>query len=267
MHRQATIRWIKKETRDTLTFALDVEGEYTFKPGQFNMLYMPGIGEAPISISSSPEGPELRHTVRIAGDVTGALSDLKIDDTLYFRGPYGIGWPLEEVEERTLIIVAGGLGIAPLRSVARHLLHKKNLFFKRPFLLYGTKTPKDIIYRDEFPRFRDFFDVLLSVDRADPEMVWRGHVGLVTELIDKISFDPLNAVVFLCGPEVMMRFTIEKFLHMGVPEEKVYLSMERNMNCGLGLCGHCMFGPRYVCKDGPVFRYADVLDFLPFKEL
>lgn len=267
MHNQAIIRWIKKETRDTLTFALEIEGEYTFKPGQFNMLYVPGIGEAPISISSSPEGHELRHTVRVAGDVTTALSQFKIGDTLYFRGPYGRGWPLEELGERSLIIAAGGLGIAPLRSVVRHLFHNKDLLLKKPFLLYGVKTPKDIIFRDEFPRFRDIFDVHLSVDRADPEMVWRGHVGLVIDLFDKISFDPLNTVVFLCGPEIMMHASIDRLLIKGVPEEKIYLSMERNMNCGLGLCGHCMFGPNYVCNDGPVFRYGDVVDFLPFKEL
>jgi NAD(P)H-flavin reductase len=267
MHKEAIIRWIKKETRDTLTYALEVKEKFTCNPGQFNMLYVPGIGEAPISISSAPEGPELRHTVRIAGDVTTALSHLKIGDILHFRGPYGTGWPMEELGERTLIIVAGGLGIAPLRSVVRHLLRKKNLLLKRPFLLYGTKTPKDIIYRDEFPRFRDVFDIFLSVDRADPEMVWRGHVGLVIDLIDKITFDPLNSVAFLCGPEIMMHTTIEKLLHKGMPEEKIYLSMERNMNCGIGLCGHCMFGPHYVCKNGPVFRYGDVLDFLPFKEL
>jgi len=261
----AAVRWIKKETRDTFTYSLKVKGRYSFEPGQFNMLYMPGIGEAPISVSSSPSEHELLHTIRIAGDVTTALSNLNVGDTLLFRGPYGKGWPMEELKDRSLMIVAGGLGIAPIRPVIREIISRGMhcpALGKRPILLYGSKTPKDILFRDEFPRFRDVFDVFLSVDRADPEMVWRGNVGLVTELFRKITFEPLNTVVFICGPEIMMERGITEILSSGVPEEKIYLSMERNMNCGTGVCGHCFFGPRFICKDGPVFRYTEVRDFL-----
>jgi NAD(P)H-flavin reductase len=267
MYLSATIKWIKKETRDTSTYSLKVKGEFAFTPGQFNMLYIPGIGEAPISISSSPSEHELLHTIRIAGDVTTAISNLKAGDAILFRGPYGSGWPMAELKDRTLMIIAGGLGIAPLRSVIREVLRMKNTLTERPLLLYGSKSPKDIIFRNELSRFRDIFDLYLSVDRADPETVWRGDVGLVTKLLKKITFDPLNTVVFLCGPEIMMESTIHELLSMGVPEENIYLSMERNMNCGTGICGHCMFGPRFVCKDGPVFRYTDVMDFLGEKGL
>lgn len=267
MYQNATIRWIKRETRDTATYALSVKGRFYFTPGQFNMLYVPGIGEAPISISSSPEEHELLHTVRIAGDVTTAISRLNVGDTVLFRGPFGLGWPMDELKDRPLMIIAGGLGIAPIRSVIRGIVMSRMGFSRRPILLYGSKTPKDIIFRDEIPRFRDAFDVLLSVDRADPEMVWREHTGLVTDLIEMVYFEPLNSVVFVCGPEVMMKNTIMRLLSRGVPAEKIYLSMERNMNCGMGVCGHCLFGPKFVCKDGPVFRYSKVMDLLEEGEI
>ncbi len=262
MYYTSTIKWVKKETRDTYTYSLEVKGKYSFKPGQFNMLYVPGIGEAPISLSSSPSEDELLHTIRIAGDVTTAISNLNTGDTMLFRGPFGNGWPMEELKDRTLMVMAGGLGVAPLRPVIREVVRNKMHLSRRPFLLYGSKTPKDIIFRDEFTRFRDVFDVFLSVDRADPEMIWRGSVGLVTGLLERITFEPLNTVVFVCGPEIMMEKTIQDILSRGVPEEKIYLSMERNMNCGTGLCGHCMFGPKFVCRDGPVFRYSEVTDFI-----
>lgn len=267
MYFTASIKWIKKETRDTSTFALKVRGNFTYRNGQFNMIYMPGIGEAPISISSDSDEHALLHTIRTAGDVTTAISELKAGDTLLFRGPYGNGWPMEELKDRNLVAVAGGLGIAALRPVIRHMLNKKNFHPGRPVLLYGSKTPKDIIYRDEFPRFRDLFDVFLTVDRADPEMTWRGQVGLVTEFLFRETFDPLNTVVFLCGPEIMMKNTLRKLIPYGVPAEKIYISMERNMNCGRGLCGHCFLGPRFICKDGPVFRYSGISDFLEVAEL
>lgn len=267
MYFQATIRWIKKETRDTSTYALKVKGKFTFAPGQFNMLYMPGIGEAPISISSSPKDHEILHTIRIAGDVTTAISRLGTGDVILFRGPYGKGWPMEELKDRNLMIVAGGLGVAPLRPVIRDILRGKNIFSRRPILMYGSKTTKDIIFRDEFPRFRDVFDVFLSVDRVDPETVWRGHVGDVANTLRKVHFEPLNTIIFICGPEIMIKITANHLINTGVPEEKIYLSMERNMNCGMGTCGHCFFGPRFVCRDGPVFKYSEIIDFLEEKEL
>ncbi len=267
---EVSIRWIKKETRDTYTYGLkilnrEIEKEYTFKPGQFNMLYIPGFGESPISISSSPNDAELTHTIRIAGDVTTRISKLKEGNLICIRGPFGNGWPIEEVEDRDLIIIAGGLGIAPLRSVVRYII--KKAFRNHVTLLYGAKTPKDIIFRDEFPRYRQKINVLLTVDRADPEEHWQGHTGMVTDLFRYFSFNPLNTISFICGPEIMMQNVIKELLIRGVPPEKIFISMERNMNCGVGICGHCMFGPRFVCKDGPVFRYSDIEELFGIKEL
>jgi NAD(P)H-flavin reductase len=274
---EARIRWVKKETRDTATYAVkildrDIQKTFRFLPGQFNMLSVPGIGESAISISSEPSDHELLHTIRVAGDVTAAIADMKPGDVVGVRGPFGAGWPLEEAEGRDVMIIAGGLGIAPLRSLIRRIykaFHAGKTFGKgsRPNLLYGAKTPKDVIFRDEFPRYRDAFEVFLTVDRADPEVYWRGETGLVTKLLSRISFNPLNTVTFMCGPEIMMRNTAEDLVTMGIPGEKIFLSMERNMNCGIGICGHCMFGPKFVCKDGPVFRFSDVEQFISIKEL
>lgn len=267
----ATIRWIKKETRDTRTVALrindrEIERAYRFLPGQFNMLSVPGIGESAISISSGTADRDLLHTVRTAGDVTTAIAQMKEGDVIGIRGPFGRGWPLEEAENRNVMIIAGGVGIAPLRSVIRALASGQRSCSGKDIILYGAKTPKDVVYRDEFPRYRDLFQVLLTVDKADPETYWKGDTGLVTRLLSKASFDPLGTVVFLCGPEVMMQATIRELLLRGVPGEKIFLSMERNMNCGMGLCGHCFFGPKFVCKDGAVFRYTDVEEFLGVRE-
>lgn len=273
---EATVKWIKKETRDSSTYALrindkEIQRAYRFLPGQFNMLYIPGFGEAPISISSSPADHDLMHTVRVAGDVTTALSRLRAGDVIGMRGPFGRGWPLPETEDLDLLIVAGGLGIASLRSVTRHILKtsasKKRGAHPRRMLLYGAKTPKDVIFRDEFPQYRDIFEVFLTVDRADPEEYWRAETGLVTKLFDRISLDPLCTLVFVCGPEIMMQTSVRELILRKVPGERIYISMERNMNCGIGLCGHCFFGPKFVCKDGPVFRFSEIEGFMGIKEL
>lgn len=277
---EATIKWIKKETRDTATYALkiikrEIQKSYTFKPGQFNMLYLPGMGEVPISISSCTSDPSLMHTIRIAGDVTTHISRLNVGDIIGVRGPFGNIWPLEEIEDRDLLIIAGGLGIAPLRSVIRDIISnirqtgakKTNIYGSNRIILYGAKTPKDIIFRDEFPGYRDAFKIHLSVDKADPEEYWKGEIGYITNLFDKISFNPLNSIAFVCGPEAMMQSTTKELVLRGVPEEKIFLSMERNMNCGMGTCGHCLFGPKFVCKDGPVFRFSDIENLLGIKEI
>lgn len=267
---EVTIKWIKKETRDTSTYALRINSKeiqkiYRFRPGQFNMLYIPGVGESPISISSAPSDKEITHTIRVAGDVTTSISKLKAGDRIFMRGPFGSSWPIEEIEDSFLIVIAGGLGIAPLRSILRDIIKRRSK--KKGFILYGAKTPKDIIFRDEFPRYKDCFDVFLTVDKADPEEYWRGYIGRVTDLFDKLTFDPLNTVVFICGPEVMMQSCIKELIVRGVAGEKIFLSMERNMNCGVGICGHCMFGPKFICKDGPVFRFSDIEEFLGIKEI
>lgn len=276
---EVCIRWIKKETRDTATYAMkitnrEIAKSYSFEPGQFNMLSIPGIGEAPISISSAPTEHEILHTVRVAGDVTTHLARLRSGDVLGMRGPFGNRWPLEEVEDRDLIIIAGGLGIAPLRSVIRHMISLERA--KKPsagslsgkkILLYGAKTPKDIVFRDEFPRYKDVFHVWLTVDKADPEEYWKGEVGLIPVLFKNIAVDPLRSVVFMCGPEIMMAILAKDLTTRGIPAEKIFVSMERNMNCGMGWCGHCLFGPAMVCTDGPIFRLSDIWDFWSIREV
>ena len=273
----ASIRWIKKETRDTLSFALRIEDEhirkaYAFAPGQFNMLSVPGVGEAPISISSGPSDDILLHTIRVAGDVTTALSRFEAGNVLGVRGPFGNGWPMERAEMKRLLIIAGGLGIAPLRPVLRYMLknEKPNASpAEIPPLIYGARSPRNILFHDEFRSYAAVFDVHITVDKADPQEHWSGNIGLMPPLLDKISLSSKapDTTAFICGPEVMMRCLIEELLARGLRGENIFLSMERNMNCGMGTCGHCMFAQKFVCKDGPVFRYQDIAALLAVKEL
>lgn len=260
----------RNETQDTFTLDLaPVNGARAvpFAPGQFNMLYLFGVGEVPISISGDPGNQQtLVHTTRVVGTVTRAMRQLKIGDILGIRGPFGKQWPVEEAFGSDLVIVAGGIGLAPLRPVLYRILAQREKFGK-VVLLYGTRSPEDILFRHELERWRASFemDVHVTVDRAVAR--WRGNVGVVTTLIPRAPFDPLSAVAMVCGPEVMMRFTALELLKRGVSREHINLSMERNMKCGIGLCGHCQFGPAFVCKDGPVFRYDRIEHFFGKREL
>jgi NAD(P)H-flavin reductase len=201
------------------------------------------------------------HTTRAVGTVTKAMRNLKRDEVLGVRGPYGSGWPVEEAEGNDVVIVAGGIGLAPLRPAMYRILSQRNKFGK-VVLLYGARTPTDILFRRQLEQWRAQLDleVHVTVDRATE--AWRGNVGVVTRLIPKAPFDPLNTVALICGPEVMMRFTIAELQKRGVEAEQIFVSMERNMKCAVGFCGHCQFGPHFVCKDGPVFRYSQVKDLL-----
>lgn len=257
------IRQVRKETPDTFTLELaPVNGMngLSFAPGQFNMLYVYGVGEIPISISGDPSQPEpLVHTTRAVGTVTKAMRGLKRDEILGVRGPYGSRWPVEEAEGNDVVIVAGGIGLAPLRPAMYRILSQRDKFGK-VVLLYGARTPTDILFRRQLEQWRAQLDleVYVTVDRATE--AWRGNVGVVTRLIPKAPFDPLNTVALVCGPEVMMRFTIAELQKRGVETGQIFVSMERNMKCAVGFCGHCQFGPYFVCKDGPVFRYSQVKD-------
>lgn len=246
------------ETVDTFTIELapsDHTGSFSFLPGQFNMIYVFGVGEVPISISSDPLNPRtFQHTTRVVGSVSKSMGSLKKGDVLGVRGPFGTHWPVEEAEGRDVVVVTGGIGLAPLRPALYHLMAQREKYHKI-VLLYGARTPEDILYRRELERWRSKFDleIQVTVDRGTRD--WRGNVGVVTTMIGRAPFDPTNTVALACGPEVMMRFAVMEFQRRGLPSKKIYLSMERNMKCAIGFCGHCQYGPAFICKDGPVFRF------------
>jgi len=260
---------LKRETRDVFTISLIPEnGEtFEFKPGQFNMIYVFGVGEIPISISGDPENTsQVVHTIRVVGSVTRAISQLESGDILGIRGPFGSGFPVEFAEGDDVVIVAGGIGLAPLRPVMYKLLSNRDKYGK-VILLYGARTPKDIIFHRELKKWRGRFDaeVEVTVDYADAG--WHGNVGVVTTLISRVDFDPLNTTAFICGPEIMMRYTVLTLNNRGVPYENIYVSMERNMQCAIGFCGHCQYGPYFICKDGPVFRFDKIRPLFRIREL
>jgi len=254
----------QQENDDTFTFALEPVGlrhDTPFAAGQFNMLYVFGLGEIPISISGDPAHPErLVHTTRAVGTVTRAMATLRRGDMIGVRGPFGSHWPLEEVKGKDIVLVGGGIGLAPLRPALYRLVAQR-AGYGRVVLLYGARTPEDMLYRSELEHWRSRFDleIFVTVDRATGD--WHGNVGLVTALIPRAPFEPQNAVALICGPEVMMRSAVQALHKRGVGPTQTYLSLERNMKCGTALCGHCQFGPHFVCRDGPVFRMDQLQRF------
>jgi NAD(P)H-flavin reductase len=238
-----------------------------FAPGQFNMLTVFGVGEVPISLSGDPAATHrLVHTVRAVGPVSSALTELRSGDVVGLRGPFGTGWPMERARGSDVIVVAGGLGLAPLRPALYRLLAERERYGTL-VLLYGTRSPDDILFRHEIEGWRQRLDVDIDVTVDHALSGWHGHVGVVTTLIPRAEFDPLHAIAFVCGPEVMMRFAIAALRDAGLADEAIWLSMERNMKCAVGFCGHCQFGTTFVCRDGPVFRYDRVRDLINLKEI
>ncbi len=258
-----------RETSDTWTLELESVGgeELEFMPGQFTMLYAFGAGEVPISVSGDPRRPaSLVHTVRTVGATTRAVCAAAKGDELGVRGPFGRGWPLAEAEGRDVVIVAGGVGLAPLRSVLYAALAQRERY-GRVILLYGSRTPDQLLYGDELSEWaeRDEIETRLIVDAADQS--WPGQVGVVPALVDRAELDGDNTVAMVCGPEVMMRFSVEALVAAGLPGERVFLSMERNMRCAVGHCGHCQWGPSFVCRDGPVFSWDEAEPWFAIREL
>jgi NAD(P)H-flavin reductase len=253
----------QRETSDTWTLELQpVQGEpLDAQPGQFTMLYVFGVGEVPISVSAAGSGV-LVHTVRSVGAVTNAICAAEPGSTLGVRGPLGNAWPLGEGGDA--IVVAGGIGLAPLRGVVHELLRRRAVFGEA-VVLYGGRTPEDLLYTDELERWRETLQVDVTVDAAAPG--WQGKVGFVAKLVEAARFDAAAATAFLCGPEIMMRTSAEALLERGVPAERIYASMERNMQCGVGLCGHCQLGPTLICRDGPVYRWDELAPLLEVREL
>lgn len=262
------VRRVRRETPDTFTIEIErANGDprVGFAPGQFNMLYAFGVGEIAISICSTRHGKLLMHTTRVVGTVTKVLGELRPGDTLGVRGPFGNGWPMEHAKGHDVVVVAGGIGLAPLRGAVDELLRRKKELGKL-VLLYGVRTPEDILYQPDLDRWRnDGVEIYVTVDRATGS--WGGHVGVVTTLISHAPFDPVNAVAMVCGPEIMMRYTVLELQKRGVSETRIFLSMERNMKCAIGFCGHCQFGPEFICKEGPVFRYDRIKNWLGIREL
>lgn len=257
------IKDIIQETSDTKTFVLKfknpkVQNNFRFKSGQFVEVSVFGVGEVPIGISSSPtEKKNFEITVRAVGSVTNALHQKKVGDEIGIRGPLGNSFPIDEMKGKKILIIGGGIGLPPLRSLILPMLEKRRKF-KKFTILYGARTPDDRVYKNLLKKWNEKRDVefLETVDVADNG--WTGNVGVVIALFDKIEIDPQDTVAYTCGPPIMIKFVIQKLLEIGLPDDMIISTLERYMKCGVGKCGHCAIGHKYVCIDGPVFSFKDI---------
>lgn len=267
----AEIDEIQQEAPGVNTFWMHFEdpalqNRYHFRAGQFNMLQVPGLGESAISISSSPEDTsKIGHTVRFVGNVTNGISRLKVGDQIGLRGPFGSAWPIDKCVGKDIYIAAGGIGLPPLRTVIYHIInHRKD--FGRVVVLYGARTPQDLQFTREYKKWEAAgIELMVTVDRADEK--WDGLVGVVPILFYRLRMNPLKSIVMTCGPEIMIRFVIFEALARRIPAEQIYVSLEKNMKCGLGFCGHCQMGPFFICKDGPIFSYDQIQPYFNVEEI
>ncbi|PIU18729.1 MAG: oxidoreductase [Elusimicrobia bacterium CG08_land_8_20_14_0_20_44_26] len=257
---KANVEAVVDETPLIKTFVLKTEEAFSFQTGQFIQFTVPGEGEAPFTPSSSQFQKEyFETTIMKAGRVTGIIHSLKENDTVGIRGPLGKGYPLKEFESREILILGGGVGMAPLRSLLLTLLDEKDKY-GRIVLLYGAKNPVDIVYSGQFAGWKKRgAEIYRSVDKCETDQ-WKEKIGVVTELFDEVKLNPSKGIAVVCGPPVMMKFGTFKLLEIGYKPENIYLSMEKNMSCGLGKCGHCALGKYFACKDGPVFKYSLIKD-------
>jgi NAD(P)H-flavin reductase len=267
----ARVAKVEKETHDTFTLRVEAEdsssGLPVFEPGQFSMLYAYGVGELPISISGDPEDRgTLVYTIRSVGNATHALVTRRPGDIIGLRGPFGTSWPVREVHGRDLLVVAGGIGLAPLRPVIYHVLRHRG-DYGRLIVLYGSRSPRDLLFRKQLSAWNYVPDtqVLTTVDYGG--LSWTGYVGVVTTLFRYMRLRPDRTTAMVCGPEVMMRFVVQELKGRGFRSDDIYLSAERNMKCATGHCGHCQMGPLFVCKDGPVFSYTRIAPWMDRYEL
>ncbi|MGE3855112.1 MAG: FAD/NAD(P)-binding protein [Planctomycetota bacterium] len=263
---------VKEEIRGTFTWHLRptvhraTAEPFAFRPGQFNMLYVFGTGEVAISISGDPDDRgDLVHTIRAVGTVTRAMQRLQPGDTIGLRGPFGSAWPVDAAAGHDVVIVAGGIGLAPLRPVLHHVANHRERY-RNVSLCYGARNPGELLYGNDLLQWatRSRISVDVTVDIGTDG--WRGHVGLVTQRLAKQTFDPASTVSMMCGPEVMMRFAALELQRLGVPDAQQYMSMERNMKCAIGWCGHCMLGPEFICKDGPVYDWPRIRPWMDRRE-
>lgn len=257
----------RAETPDTFTLDLEpVDGDgISFAPGQFTMMYAPGVGEIPISISGDPASGPLVQTIRDVGPVSHAVASARAGTVLGLRGAYGRPWPVDEARGHDVVVVAGGLGLAPVRPILYHVLRNRAAYGE-VVLLVGARTPDDLLYKQQLKSWvgRRDLRALVSVDRADPR--WTGHVGVVSRLLPKARFSGPDTHAFLCGPEIMMTVMADALGRLGVPAAQTWVSLERNMRCGIGVCGHCQLGPRLLCKDGPVVSMAEMGTWMKVRE-
>jgi NAD(P)H-flavin reductase len=257
-----------QELADTATLVLEpVDCSLPpMRPGQFLMLWAFGVGEVPISLAGLPDGDgRVRHTIRAVGAVTRALVAAEPGEVLGARGPFGTPWDLTAARGRDVLVVAGGIGLAPLRPVVTEVLAERDRY-GHVSLLVGTRTPDLLLYADELHEWRARFDldVLVTVDAAPP--TWQGEVGVVTGLLPRAGVDPARTTAFLCGPEIMMRLTARALLASGVTPDAVQVSLERNMACAIAQCGHCQIGPVFVCREGPVFTWDRAAPLLEVRD-
>lgn len=244
----------------TLQLRLDdaaAQAAFRFAPGQFNMLYLYGVGEVPISIMSDPgDRSGIGHTIRALGRVTQGLAALQPGDKVGLRGPFGRGWPLQEVGGNDIVLVTGGLGCAPVVSVIHYILKRRERYGKL-VIIQGVKHTEDLIWREQYDRWAQMPNTQVLVAASQGGAKWPWHVGHVTELLSLAQFNPSRATAMMCGPEGMMRTAADTLLQRGLPPSRLFLSMERNMQCAVGRCGHCQFGGAFVCRDGPVFSWNE----------
>lgn len=264
----AHVRRRRHDAPDAWTLELEMANgaHFDYTPGQFNMLTAFGVGEAAISMSGDPASGPLIHTIRAVGAVSRALTELGPGEPLGIRGPFGIGWPMTQAAGKDIVLVAGGLGLAPLRPAIYRLLGERERY-GRVMLLFGARRPDDILFRHEVETWRARFDIDVDVTVDHAPSDWRGHVGVVTTMISRLDIDPAKSLAMICGPEVMMRIVALALADRGLAERDIYLSMERNMKCAIGHCGHCQLGPTFICRDGPVFTFERLKRLLTVKEL
>lgn len=246
------IKKVVRETPDTKSFFFDRDLWESHVPGQFAELWVPGTGEIPLSIASSPNDKYITFTVKKAGSVTAELFNKKEGDSVGIRGPFGNGFPIEKFNGKELVFVGGGIGLPPLMSTILYALHRKDSF-KGITLFYGARTPKDLVYRNQLEELSKKINVYLTVDKGTNS--WKGPVGVVTEIITQARVYPEDSVAMVCGPGIMMYFTVKKLIDLGFKPSDIYLSLEHHMKCAVGKCGHCRIGHYYVCVDGPIFSY------------
>lgn len=255
---KGVVREVIDETPNIKTFNIELDEELEFSTGQFVQLTVPGVGECPFTPSSKPgRTKNIDVTVMKTGTATEVLHKKKKGSVLWVRGPYGNGFPLDKLRNRELLIVGGGCGMAPLRSLVHEILSDRNSY-PRVLMLYGCKTPRDMLYKGAFGGWGDELEIHKTADKADSS--WDGREGLVTGLFEDIEVDVKKCVAVVVGPPVMMKFSSLELSGMGISDDRIIVSLEKNMSCGFGKCRHCLVGPYYVCKDGPVFEYGEIKD-------